>query len=51
MRVCFSDNAEMRGIVPGLLGRGEVTFRASHQVSNYYVVMAIEPDNQTGASE
>jgi hypothetical protein len=49
MRVCFSDNAEMRGIVPGLLGRGEVTFYASHQVSNYYVVMAIEKNNnQTG---
>jgi hypothetical protein len=51
MHVYFVDNAEMRAIVPSLLGLGEVTFYAKPHNLQWYRVMAVEPDNQTGASE
>ena len=52
MYVCFADTPEMRAIVPGLLGLGEVTFYAKPHNLQWYRVMAVETDNnQTGASE
>jgi len=50
--VYFADTPEMRAIVPGLLGRGEVAFYTKPPTWNRYRVVAVEPDNnQTGASE
>ena len=51
--VYFANTPEMRAIVPGLLGRGEVTFHVEVQSQSWHRdrVVAIEPDKQTGASE
>ena len=49
MSVYFADTPEVRAIVPGLLGRGEVTFHAKPHNLQWYRVVAVEPDNnQTG---
>ena len=52
MYVYFADTPEVRAIVPGLLGRGEVAFHTKPPTWNRYRVVAVEPGNkQTGASE
>jgi len=52
MHVCFADAPAMRAIVPGLLGRGKVTFQVNRFNGNRYRVVAVENNNkQTGASE